>query len=43
VVLVYTTLFGIGKLVFGETGAGLALLAAGAAAFVTIIRKIGRE
>ena len=33
VVAVYATLFGIGKLIFGHLGTGLALLAVAAAAF----------
>jgi Na+/proline symporter len=40
IALVYTALFGIGKLVFGERGAGLALLAAAAAAFAAIMRNL---
>ena len=43
VVLVYAALFGIGKLVFGRLGAGLALLAIGACAFLVIMRNLGRR
>jgi Na+/proline symporter len=39
IVAVYATLFGIGKLVFGFTGAGLLLLAVAAAAFYWISRS----
>jgi len=39
VVAVYSTLFGIGKLVFGEIGVGLLLLAIAAAAFAWIARS----
>ena len=38
VVAVYTTLFGIGKLVFGELGTGVALLVVAALAFAWIAR-----
>jgi Na+/proline symporter len=40
VVLVYATLFGIGKLVFGEIPLGLALLGLSAAVFFVIIRTM---
>jgi Na+/proline symporter len=40
VVAVYATLFGIGKIVFGEWGSGLLLLAIAAAAFVWIARAL---
>jgi len=43
IVAVYTTLFGIGKLVFGETGTGLILLAIAAAAFAWIARSFREE
>jgi len=36
---VYATLFGLGKLVFGQLGAGLGLLAIAAAAFAWIARS----
>ncbi|MDO8501022.1 MAG: sodium:solute symporter family protein [Gemmatimonadaceae bacterium] len=39
IVAVYSTLFGIGKLIFGETGRGLVLLAIAAAAFAWIARS----
>jgi hypothetical protein len=39
VVAAYSTLFGIGKVVFGETGAGLAFLALAAVAFAWIARS----
>jgi SSS family solute:Na+ symporter len=39
IVAVYATLFGLGKLVFGEMGAGLGLLAVAAAAFAWIARS----
>ena len=40
VVAVYATLFGIGKIVFGERGLGLILLAIAVAAFVWIARAL---
>ncbi len=43
VVLVYSALFGLGKLVFGEIPLGLGLLAVAVAAFVVIIRNIDRR
>ena len=43
IVLVYTALFGIGKIVFGERGSGLALLAVAAAAFASIMRNLRRD
>jgi solute:Na+ symporter, SSS family len=43
VVAVYATLFGIGKLVFGDLGAGLGLLAVAAAAFAWIARGFRAE
>jgi Na+/proline symporter len=39
IVAVYATLFGLGKLVFGQMGAGIALLAVAAAAFAWIARS----
>ena len=39
IIAVYSTLFGLGKLVFGQTGAGLGLLAIAAAAFAWIARS----
>jgi Na+/proline symporter len=39
IVAVYSTLFGIGKLVFGQMGAGLGLLAVAAGAFAWIARS----
>lgn len=42
VVLVYAALFGIGKLVLGDTGAGLGLLALGAACFAIVMKNLGR-
>ena len=39
IIAVYATLFGLGKLVFGELGAGLGLLAIAAAAFAWIARS----
>jgi len=39
IVAVYATLFGLGKLVFGELGNGLGLLAVAAAAFAWIARS----
>jgi Na+/proline symporter len=39
IVAVYSTLFGIGKLVFGKMGAGFALLAVAVAAFAWIARS----
>src|SRR6266851_1542483 len=39
IVAVYATLFGIGKVIFGFTGAGLAMLAVAAAAFYWISRS----
>jgi hypothetical protein len=43
VVAVYATLFGIGKLVFGELGSGLVLVAIAAAAFAWIARSFRME
>jgi len=40
IVLVYTALFGIGKLVFGRVPAGLALLAVAAVSFAVILRNL---
>jgi SSS family solute:Na+ symporter len=40
VVAVYATLFGIGKIIFGELGLGIGLLAVAAAAFVWIARAL---
>jgi Na+/proline symporter len=42
VVAVYATLFGIGKVVFGEWGPGLILLVIAAAAFAWIARSFRR-
>src|SRR5215213_4439528 len=39
IIAVYATLFGLGKLVFGEMGAGIALLAVAAVAFAWIARS----
>ena len=39
IVAVYATLFGIGKIIFGYTGAGVAMLAVAAAAFYWISRS----
>ena len=43
IVAVYSTLFGIGKLIFGETGTGLSLLAVAAVAFAWIARSFRTE
>jgi SSS family solute:Na+ symporter len=43
VVAVYATLFGIGKVVFGDTGTGLVMLAVAAAAFYWISRSFRAE
>jgi Na+/proline symporter len=43
VVLVYSSLFGIGRIVFGDVGAGLAILALAAVAFLVIMRNLSRE
>jgi Na+/proline symporter len=43
IVAVYTSLFGIGKLVFGFTGTGLVMLAVAAAAFYWIARAFREE
>ena len=43
IVAVYATLFGIGKLVFGELASGLVLVAVAAAAFAWIARSFGGE
>lgn len=40
IVLVYSTLFGIGKLIFGQTTAGILLLLLGAVAFAWIARSL---
>jgi len=42
-VAVYSTLFGIGKLIFGELGNGAMLLAIAAAAFTWIARSFRSE
>jgi hypothetical protein len=39
IIAVYATLFGLGKLVFGQIGAGIALLAVATAAFAWIARS----
>src|SRR4051812_21033190 len=39
IIAVYATLFGLGKLVFGQMGAGIALLSVAAAAFAWIARS----
>jgi solute:Na+ symporter, SSS family len=39
IIAVYATLFGLGKLVFGQVGAGIALLAVAAVAFAWIARS----
>jgi len=43
IIAVYATLFGIGKIVFGFTGAGVVLLAVAAAAFSWIARSFRSE
>ena len=43
VVAVYSTLFGIGRIVFGELGSGLVMLAVAAAAFAWIARSFQSE
>ena len=43
IVAVYATLFGIGKIVFGFTGAGIVMLAIAAAAFYWISRSFRSE
>ncbi|MSR37198.1 MAG: sodium:proline symporter [Gemmatimonadetes bacterium] len=43
IVAVYSTLFGIGKVIFGETLLGIALLALAAAAFLWIARSFRSE
>jgi Na+/proline symporter len=43
IVAVYSTLFGIGKLVFGELGNGLILLAIALVAFIWIARSFRNE
>jgi len=43
VVAVYATLFGIGKIVFGEWGLGLGLLAIALAAFIWIARALNAQ
>jgi solute:Na+ symporter, SSS family len=43
IVAAYSTLFGIGKVVFGETGPGVALLLVAAAAFAWIARSFRGE
>ena len=43
IVAVYATLFGIGKIIFGYTGAGLLMLAVAAAAFYWISRSFVGE
>jgi len=43
IVAVYSTLFGIGKVVFGETGVGLGLLAVAVVAFAWIARSFRND
>jgi Na+/proline symporter len=43
VVAVYASLFGIGKIIFGETGTGLAMLGVAAVAFAWIARSFRTE
>jgi Na+/proline symporter len=43
ILLVYTALFGIGKIVFGRVPTGLELLAVAAVAFILIMRNLGRD
>jgi Na+/proline symporter len=43
ILLVYTALFGIGKIVFGRVPTGLELLGVSAVAFVLIMRNLGRD
>ena len=43
VIAVYATLFGIGKLIFGEFGTGFVLLAIAAIAFTFISRSLGKQ
>jgi solute:Na+ symporter, SSS family len=43
VVAVYSSLFGIGKIVFGETGLGIGMLALAATAFAWIARSFKRD
>jgi Na+/proline symporter len=43
IVAVYATLFGIGKIVFGETGVGIVMLAVAAVAFYWISRSFRAE
>src|SRR2546427_948891 len=43
IVAVYATLFGIGKIIFGELGAGLLMLAVAAAAFYWISRSFASD
>ena len=43
IVAVYSTLFGIGKIIFGEMGTGLVLLAIAVVAFAWIARSFRNE
>jgi hypothetical protein len=43
IVLVYTSLFGIGQLVLGRTGAGIGLLAVAFASFLAILKSLRGE
>jgi Na+/proline symporter len=43
IVLVYTALFGIGKIVFGRVPTGLELLGVAAVAFILIMRNLGKD
>ena len=43
IIAVYASLFGIGKLIFGSTGVGLAMLAVAALAFAWIARSFRSE
>jgi hypothetical protein len=42
IIAVYSTLFGIGKIVFGYTGLGIGLLAIAAVAFLWIARTFAK-
>ncbi len=43
IVAVYSSLFGIGKIIFGETTTGIVMLAVAAAAFAWIARSFREE
>jgi hypothetical protein len=43
VTCVYASLFGVGRILFGDTGSGIGLLLLAVACFTWIARNLGRE